>query len=296
MKSFVAFLPELNFNGSAKRELSPGLFFLPSTHKFSNQLAKDIKDAGYNIKDGAYLYYEGDLKGDLTSYEMFYGYCLAVTFFYKNGQVTCRAVKELDSVEPTKFFIDKFDKFGVDPDDVIVLESKDIKKVKVYHERILPHLSTKEFNAFRNALEFFSLFAREYEIRIRLLYLSICFESLFLEGNDSEGIGHKLGIRCAAFLKNFDDVVDSTATYHEVKCGYNLRSKVIHGGDYQKESVKVIKGALSKATTELDHIGILEKILKNVFHYLLSDKLFYEASQNKSLGNKIDTELVLEKF
>jgi hypothetical protein len=177
-----------------------------------------------------------------------------------------------------------------------MLETKDIKKIRIYHERILPHLSTKEFNALRNALEFFSLFVREYEIRIRLLYLSICFESLFLEGNDSEGIGHKLGIRCAAFLKNFDDKVDSTVTYHEVKCGYNLRSKVIHGGDYQKESVKVIKGALSKATTELDHIGILEKILKNVFHYLLSDELFYKASQDKSLGNKIDCELVLQKF
>lgn len=296
MKRFLAFIPELNFGGKSKRQLGSGLFFLPSTHQFSIQLAQEIKDAGYTIQDGAYLYYEGDLKEDSTPYEIFHGYCLALSFFYIDGQASCRAVKDLGGTSPAALFIDKFDKFGVDPDDVISLQAKHIPKIRLYYERIFPHLATKEFNAFRNALDFFALFLREYEIRIRLLYLSICFESLFLEGNDSEGIGHKLGIRCAAFLKHFDDQIDSLATSHEVKCGYNLRSKIIHGNDYQKESAKVIKGKVSKATSELDHVGILEKILKNVFHHILADEPFYQASQNKSLGTKIDTELVLEKF
>lgn len=296
MKKFIAFIPELNFNGSTKLRLCTGLYFLPSTNKVSIQLAKDIASAGYKIQNGTYLFYEGTPEKDITSYEIFFGYCLALTFFYKNGLATCRAIKDLDSDESVKFFVDKFDKFGVDPDDVITLKRKDVKKVQIYYERVSSHLATKEFNAFRNAIEFFALFMKEYDFRIRLLYLSICFESLFLEGNASEGVGHKLGIRCAAFLKQFDKKIDSLATYLEVKCGYDLRSKVIHGGDYQKASAKVIKGKISKATTELDHVRILEKILKNVFHYILSEKSFYEASQNKSLGKKIDDELVLGKF
>lgn len=296
MKRFVAFIPELIFSGKVKRELYTGLFLLPASSQPATLLAADIKNAGYATHGGAYLYYEGTLEQDTTSYEIFQGYCLALSFFYKNGQATCRAVKDLNSGSPADFFIDKFDKFGVDPDDVIALQAKDVRKLKIYYERIRHHLAIKEFNAFRNAIEFFSLFLREYEIRIRLLYLSICFESLFLEGNDSEGIAHKLGVRCAAFLKHFDDGVDSLDTYHEVKCGYNLRSKIIHGSDYQKESAKIIKGKASKATTELDHVLILQKVLKNVFHHLLADEPYYKASQDKSLGNKIDTDLVLGKL
>lgn len=296
MKRLVAFVPELSFGGKAKRQLCAGLHFLPPTHKFATPLVQDITDAGFVTKGGTYLYYEGELQEDSTPYEVFAAYCHALTFFYVDGQATCRAVKDLDGNQPADFYIDKFDKFGVDPDDQISLQAKDIRKLNTYYDRIFPHLSTKQFNAFRNALEFFALFQREYEIRIRLLYLSICFESLFLEGNDSEGIGHKLGLRCAAFLKHFDDQLDATATYQEVKCGYDLRSTIIHGSNYQKASGKVIRGKTSKATTELDHVGILEKILKNVFHYSLSDEPFYLASVDKSFGRKIDTELVLDKF
>ena len=296
MKRFVAFVPELVFSGTARREFYPGLYFVPPSHQIARELAQDIKDAGHSYKDGAFLFYEGNLEGDLTPYEIFYGYCLALTFFHDDGQVTCRALKEVGDKDTLKLFIDEFDKFGVDPDDVVTLESRDVKKVGEFYEKIIPHLATKDFNAFRNTIEFFALYSKEYEMRVRLLYLSICFESLFLEGNDSEGIGHKLGVRCAAFLKNFDQEIDAPSTYFEVKCGYNLRSKIIHGGDYKKESGKVIQGKASKATRESDHVLILERILKRVLHFLLQNDDFYSASQDKSLGAKIDTELVLEKF
>ena len=255
-----------------------------------------IESLGYKIENGLYLYFDGKLTGDLTSYEIFHGYCLALTFFYTNGRASCKAVQETGVKDGLRLYIDKFDKFGVDPDDVVTLEIANRAKIDECYQRILPHMATKDFNPVRNSIEFFSLFSKEYEIRVRLLYLSICLESLFLEGNDIEGIGHKLGLRCAAFLSHFDAKIDSSLTFSEVKIGYALRSKIIHGANYQKESKEVLRKPASKATKESDHALILEKILKNVFHSLLLSEEFYTAALDRTLGNKIDQELVLDKL
>lgn len=296
MRRFVAFVPEVIPESDRKKKLSDGLFLLSSKNKLALALRAEIEAAGYSITGGAYLYFEGKIKEDATPYEIFYGYCLALTFFYKEGLATCRAVKELVPSEKAQFFIDKFDQFRIDPDDIINFRNKNTRGINSCYRKIIPLLATKKFNPLRNTLEFFALFSKEYEIRVRLLYLSICLESLFLEGGDTEGIAYKLGTRCSAFLGHFDKDIDSTSTFLEVKTAYNLRSKIIHGGDYQKESARAIRGITSKATSELDHILILEKILKNTLHYIFLNEDFYIASQDKSLGTEIDEKLILKRF
>lgn len=293
MRKFVSFSPEVIYANQSKKKikLSPGLFLLPNTHKDALALKVGIESLGYEVTGGSYFSFEGSITQDATPYEMFLGYCLAVTFFSRTGRATCRAVKEL-STTPIDLYIDAYDKFGFDPDDAIKLQRVDIAKIKQIYLRVMPELKTSSFNPLRNSIEFFILFLKETQPRTRLLYLSICLESIFLEG-ETEGIGYKLGVRCARLLHYFDKTIDAGETFLEVKNGYDLRSAIIHGDNYQKRSETLIKGPKSKATRESDHILILERIVKNVLHFIFSDEAYCEAAQTKKLGQKIDTEIVL---
>lgn len=294
MTRFVGYIPEFQCTTvQRKTRLCENLYLLPVTNQASRKLRTCIEADGYKIEGGACLYFDGALTEDLSPYEVFHGYCLALGFYYVQGQATCRAVLELDNDDHLGYHIDPLDKFGVDPDDVIEFQKNDRTRLALCYERILPDLATREFNKLRNALEFYSLYLHEFQIRTRLLFLSICLESLFLEGSDAEGIGHKLGLRCAKFLNHFDDDISLSDTFYEVKIGYGLRSKIIHGGNYQKESAKAIKGTGSKATSELDHIEILEAIVKRVFHHILLQTDYYNEARAGSLGAKIDQDLVL---
>lgn len=295
MKRFVSFVPEIKPQQILSRRitLSSGLYLLPAGHRYSVELRESLVQLGHTVQDGSYLYYEGNLAGDITPYEIFQGYCLALTFFHEAGRATCRAVKELGG--EVELHIDEFDKFRYGPKDEIVLRRNDIVRIAPLYRRVLPELATRDFNPLRNSLEFFTLFISEPHIKTRLLYLSICLESLLLEGNDNEGIAYKLGLRCASFLHHCDRNIDLASTFSEVRNGYTLRSKIIHGGDYDGESENIIKKHRGKATKELDHILILEKIVKNVHYFILSDQSFLEAARQKTLGKKIDGELLLER-
>lgn len=146
MKTFVAFIPEVEFKGKRKKKVAENLFLLPDDHKLFLDLKKGLTESGYLINGGTCLYYEGEIEGDLTSYELAHAYCLALSFFYKEGKASCRIIKELAPSEELKLYIDKYDKFGVDPDDRISFKENDQSKIKAYYQRILPHFATKEFN------------------------------------------------------------------------------------------------------------------------------------------------------
>ena len=225
-------------------------------------------------------------------YEVFQGYSLALTFFHPKGRATCRAVKELDSDGNVQLFIDEYDKFGYEPEDVIHLKPLKIKEVKSIYSRVEAQLENKDFNPLRNSLEFFMLFLSEKPIRTRLLYLSICLESILLEG-ESEGLAYKLGIRCANLLNAFYRGVSMESIFEEIKNGYMLRSKIIHGDDYKGASEKIIRRRGGTAT-ELGHVLNLETVVKDILAVIFSNQDLYELSIYSKLGKEIDQKYILD--
>ena len=253
----------------------------------------EIESKGYKISGGSYLYFEGNLKEDGTLYEVFQGYSLALTFFRPRGRATCRAVKELDNNEGLQLFIDEYDKFGYEPEDIISLNPSKIKEVESIYSRVETQLENKDFNPLRNSLEFFILFLSEKPIRTRLLYLSICLESILLEG-ENEGLAYKLGIRCANLLNAFYRNVNMESIFEEIKNGYMLRSKIIHGDDYKEASAKIIKRKGGKAT-ELSHVLNLETIVKDILSVIFSNQDPYDLSVGSKLGKVIDQKYILDR-
>ncbi len=290
----IAFIPEIKSRIRVKRELCPGLFLLPESDDDVKDFNKNVGDNGHTLEKGIYLYFDGILKEDGTLYEIFQSYSLALTFYYE-GLATCRAYKEIGDKSEVEFFIDENDKFGYDEQDERELNLKDIKKISVFYNKISNDLFSKKFNPVVNSLEFFNRFLKEREIKPRLLYLNICLESIFLAGSETEGISYKLGLRCSNLLYNNDNSLDKHDTYIEVKNGYDLRSKIIHGGDYDKISQDIIKKKKVSNTqrTELDHVIVLEKIVKRVFKIILDDESLYKLSKEGRLGGEIDKIFIL---
>lgn len=288
----IGFVPELKLDASINRKLklAEGLYILPNTDERTVTLRNEIISRGYMLNEGSYLYFDGNLKEDGTAYEIFQGYCLALTFYYPAGRATCRVVKELGSDKAADLFIDTYDKFGYELDEVITLKASTIKKVLAVFTRVETQLATEDFNPLRNSVEFFILFLAEKQIRTRLLYLSICLESVFLD-EDVEGIAYKLAIRCARFLHKYTRSVNMASVFEEVKNGYALRSKIIHGSDYRKESNKIIRK--KSMTSELDHIEPLENIVKNTLSQIFLNEDLYNQSCKGAIGTFIDNNFIL---
>lgn len=291
----IAYIPEFQLDGtfSNKLKLTSNLRLLPENNRVVEEFKKEINEMGYTISGGSYLYFEGDLRDDGTLYEIFQGYALALTFFSPKGRTTCRAIRELVDGEIPQLFIDEYDKFGYEKDDVIVLKRREIKLVQSIYDRVELQLENKDFNPLRNSLEFFILFLSEKQIRTRLLYLSICLESVLLE-SENEGLSYKLGMRCANLLNAFYSKVDMGAIFEEIKNGYTLRSKIIHGDDYDGASEKIIKRKGGKAT-ELDHVLNLETIVKDTLSVIFMDQNLYDLSIKKELGKEIDQRYILDR-
>lgn len=291
-KRLVGFVPELQLKKSFTRKLklAHDLCILPESDYRSVKLRKELIEAGYKIDKGSYLYFEGYLKKDGTGYEIFLGYCLALTFYYSDKRASCRAIKDIDSEKNVELFIDAQDKFRYELADVIDLKTADRKKILPVFQRIEAQLETPDFNPLRNSIDFFKLFMTEPLIRTRILYLSICLESIYID-EAVEGASYKLAVRCAHFLHNFNKKMAVLSVFEEVKNGYALRSAIIHGDDYRKASSKIINK--SHKTTELDHISPLENIVKNTLSLIFLNKSLYEQSCKGSLGAFIDESFVL---
>lgn len=289
LKEAVAFIPEINNGTNNKRiiKLCPGLFLLPNFSKRALSLKKEIEQFGHTLERGIFLYFKGAIRDDGTLYEVFQSYALALTFFYE-GLATCRVYSQIinGNFSEPEFFIKEDDDFRYDNMDERCLIKSDIKTLSPICKKISTEMANKKFNSLVNSLEFFIRYIREPEIKPRLLYLNICLESLFLAGSDSEGISYKLGLRCANLLSLSDNTVDRQITYEEVKNGYNLRSKIIHGGDYNKASQTIMKKGRNR--TELDHVIILEKIVKRVFKIIFKEDEFYCSTVKGELGSRLD--------
>ncbi|MFA6215567.1 MAG: hypothetical protein WC768_03295 [Patescibacteria group bacterium] len=293
----IAFIPEVNFETRFKKPISlgsSGLFLISNTDARSINLKNELVKYHYKIKDGIYLFFDGSLRQDGTLYEVFQSFALALTFYYE-GSATCRVYQEIikGGDADLELFIDEYDQFRYDKDDNRILRRLDLKTITSMYEKIWLQLSNKNFNPLKNSLDFFQLYSKESLIKARLLYLNICLEGLFFDGSEKDGISYKLGLRCASLLHDDDKSIDLLSTYNEVKTGYDLRSTIIHGGNYNKVSARVIKGQRTKASSETDHIEILVKILKRTYKVIFKNNDLYIAVQKNQLGGKIDKGLIL---
>lgn len=189
-----------------------------------------------------------------------------------------------------ELFIDDEDKFGVANDDRRSLALKDREKIEGFYYKILSQLSSKGFNPFINSFEFFGLYLKESRPKTRLLFLNICLESLVLAESESEGVGFKLALRCAHLLNEDDKSTDKIAIFDQVNVAYNLRSKIIHGANYEKAKNNANK---SKAPSfESDHIDEMEKILKRIYKIVLGNEDYYETTTAGNLGKQIDQSIL----
>jgi hypothetical protein len=293
MLKAIAFIPELQIGSTilGKTKLADNLWILPAKNKLSVNLKSQLQRSGFNVLNGGYLFFEGNLGGDGTLYELFQGYSLSLIFFNPIGRTTCRAIKNLYTNE-LQLFIDEHDKFRFEKTDVITLEKSNIKKIAPIYAKVEEQLVNKSFNPLRNALEFFIIFLNENIIRTRLLYLMICLESVLVGSSETEGVSYKLSIRCASLLNTFYNNVNKKSIVEELKNSYNLRSRIIHGGDYTKESTKIINRR-GRGASELDHIYRLEPIVKDVLSLIFQKKELYDLAIKDILGNEIDNKYLL---
>lgn len=291
----IGYIPELKFgtNNKQRIKLTENLFLLPLSDSTAQEFKASIEAMGHKLTDGRFLYYEGTLRQDGTTYEVFQGYALALSFFNPKGRASCRAIKELESESEIELFIDEHDRFGYETEDVITVTKANVATVGNIYKRVEAQLVAKDFNALRNSLEFFILFLEERKIRTRLLYLSISLESILLEG-ESEGLAYKLGMRGANLLSAYYEKVDMTKIFTELKNSYDLRSAIIHGNDYKKISDKVT-GKRGKTSTELDHILVLEAIVKDILSLVFGTEDLYNLSVTSQLGKTIDQKHILDQ-
>lgn len=300
MTKAVAFVPELQYEREVVRavKLTDSLTLLPKNNPRVQELINDLVVKGYRIEGGSFVLFEGELGENETVYEALQAYCFSLTFFYTDGRATCRAYMNIEGgpgIEITEvhLFIDEYDQFGVDPDDFITLKYADVRKIAPVYPRVLSQLTATTFNSLANALEFYVLFQNENQIRTRLLYLSICLESILID-NAGDGITYKLGMRCANLIFNKDKGINKNSIYTEVTNTYKLRSRIIHGDNYQQASDKIISQPASASNSELDHIFILEKIVKEVFAVTFFDSEYYESAISSKLGAKLDEKILTE--
>jgi hypothetical protein len=298
----VAFIPEVETkNIKAKTKISSNLFIIPESDKRAQHLKESIENLGYKIEGGIYLYFDGEIKEDGTLYEIFQSYGLALTFYYE-GLSTCRAYQQFDSVKKQylkpELYINENDEFRYYLNDKIILNKSDVSKVEIFYEKILKLFINKAYSPLTVSFEFFNKFLKEAEPKIRLLYLVICMESIFLGKDENEGVGYKLGMRGAYFLSNSDKTIDKNDVFTELKNGYNLRSKIVHGSNYKKESDGIIRRAAErgKSRTELDHVFALEGILKKVYNTILNSDDVYDSVLDGSIGNNIDSIILSTKY
>jgi hypothetical protein len=292
----IGYIPELKLStkNTQRIKLDENLFLLPLTDPDVLEFKKLIESKGFKLNDGNFLYYEGQLREDGTIYEVFQGYALSLSFFKPKSRVSCRALMELAVDSEIQLFIDEHDKFGYELEDIITLKKNDFKIINPIYKRVESQLIAENFNPLRNSLEFFILFLEERKIRTRILYLSISLESILLEG-ESEGLAYKLGIRGANLLNKYYENVDMLKIFNELKNSYELRSKIVHGDDYKKVSDKVNrKRGLN--STELDHILVLETIVKDILSLIFSIENLYKLSVDKQLGSLIDNEYILDQI
>ena len=81
--------------------------------------------------------------------------------------------------------------------------------------------------------------------------------------------------------------------FEEIKNGYMLRSKIIHGDDYKGASEKIIRRRGGTAT-ELGHVLNLETVVKDILAVIFSNQDLYELSIDSKLGKVIDQKYILD--
>jgi hypothetical protein len=290
----IAFIPELRLDKIClrKHRLARGLFFLPANNTVVNSFKRKIEAQGFVLPEGSFLLFEGDITGEETCYKIFQAYCLGLMFFYPVGHVSCRAVQDIENEGNIELYIDEYDKFRYMQEDIITVMTRDFRRISVVYEKVMSQFGNKVFNPLSNALEFYQLFLDESKIKIRLLYLSICLESLLLD-SDKEGIAYKLSLRCSKLIAAFFKEINKTELYNEVKNSYNLRSTIVHGSDYNKSSDKILKKKGGNAT-ELDHVFSLEKVVRAVMSLMFLHQDLFTASSKGNLGSFIDDNYILD--
>lgn len=286
----IAFFPEITFQAEIQRKirLAPGLFLLPKDNEYVKGLRNCLEDKGYTLEQGGiFLYFSGELKEDGTLYEVFQSYAHALTFYYE-GRATCRVTQEICGktfIKP-QLFIDEQDQFGVTSEDKRTLLKKDVKEIEAFYSKIQAQLVSRAFNTLINSLEYFGMYLKEAKPKTRLLFLNICLESLILGEQENEGVGFKLAMRCSHLLHSHDKSINKSSIFEQVNTAYNLRSKIIHGANYEKAKNNANKNKVP--SFESDHIDEMEKILKRIYKIVLGKEKCYQAAVAGTLGKELD--------
>lgn len=281
MVEVISFFPEIQFKINKIVKITDDLYFIPESDKRAQAIKIDINSKGYEIDKGSYFCFTGKIKNDGTYYEIFQSLALAFNFLYQK-RVTCRVYKKDN--ESSEYFIDEYDKFRYDPkEDEIEFDKNCIKDIENFYKKILVLLISPDYDPLKNSLEFFYKSLTENEPKLRILYLCISLESIFLSDSNNGELNYKLGIRGSSFLFNFDKEVIKENVFNDLKNGYILRSKIIHGDDYAKELKKF--GNKFAGKKESDHADALEGIIKQSINYILSNDNIYNFTIKKSWEN-----------
>lgn len=287
MVEVVSFFPEVQFKDTKIVKITGNLFFIPENDIRAQAIKKDIENNVDKVSGGSYFCFNGEIKKDGTYYEIFQSLALAFTFLYQK-RIICRVYKK--EKESSEYFIDEYDKFRYDKADSIQLKRKDITTIAKFHIKILDRLASPDYDPLENSLEFFYKSLIENEPKLRILYLCIALESIFLSDSNNGELNYKLGIRGSSFLFNFDSSVVKKDIFMSLKNGYGLRSKIIHGDDYDKELNKTNKDGKFK---ESDHSDALEDIIRQSITHILLDDDIYNLTVGRGLGKYIDDSIIL---
>ncbi len=147
----------------------------------------------------------------------------------------------------------------------------------------------KDYTRLKNALTFYEYGYDEGAFIFKLINLFITLESLF--SDDDKEISFKIALRVSWFLSPRDKV-KRRELFNNLKKMYNLRSRLLHGDDFEKAAAKlhVSKNSYSYLSEALPQLSlIVTKVLFEIFIDKNKVAVFNASSQSEK--RKLDSYL-----
>jgi len=311
LKSF-----KFDFQGVASPlEIDRDVFLLPfdGNREDIKHLKQDWADTGNLFKNiesyGTFVLHSLEKRRSLNniyeSLNKFYNLSLAVRLLTRRRCDNFMSLSYDDSASPTIFFDASRSGNDVytDRDNLSYLGKGDLFRLKnilkaIEYNTIPDTIDPNKYSRLNNALRFYRIaYDTDWHLMKLILYF-VVLESLFSDRDDHSDISYKVRIRSAYLLyPNTEDKVKREKVFEDLKHGYDIRSKFLHGDNVEKEILhkkKIHKIGDYMYTT--DYLSILNEITSSIFLKIFENNenlKFFSTAQNSSSDKIFFNALVL---
>ena len=264
---------------SMSAEIGAGFSLLSKRHQFSQQYAKFQKDIGYSGKGSNFIAYNfgAEVKNEFFDdpFQKFLKLGIAISLI-KPFKVSPQGYTVLNDARASPAFYRPRNFLAADDFNTLSLEKRPISlqalksAVRIY-ERMIRVASEAANSRIDDALTYYGDYLRETDPKLELVILTMILEVLFIEDNVTMELQTKLATRLSRYLYPRKIELVERADFCEfMKTIYNLRSRVLHGADYQGDvAAKAKKASVTPKQYMSAHIARLDKVVMAVIKSIL---------------------------